>query len=200
MQWRTCLVALLVAAPAIAQTTASNSLSLQAAMERAFAANPTIAAARLSRAINVAGLAAAGEYLNPDVFVEIEKDTPKQAFGFVMPLELGGKRAKRIAVSEATLRAGDAELSATIAQVRNDVRRAYFDVAVAEERLVILRDLRDLSRRARDSGGGTTVPPPDECRFTGAGPRSLAMYTERRRQRAATARPCSAPRPARRTR
>ena len=104
MQWRTCLVALLVAAPAIAQTPASNSLSLQAAMERAFAANPTIAAARLSRAINVAGLAAAGEYLNPDVFVEIEKDTPKQAFGFVMPLELGGKRAKRIAVSEATIR------------------------------------------------------------------------------------------------
>jgi len=151
MQWRTCLVALLVAAPAIAQTPASNSLSLQAAMERAFAANPTIAAARLSRAINVAGLAVAGEYLNPDVFVEIEKETPKQAFGFVMPLELGGKRAKRIAVSEATIRTGDAELAATIAQIRNDVRRTYFDVAVAEERLVILRDLRDLSRRVRDS-------------------------------------------------
>jgi outer membrane protein, heavy metal efflux system len=151
MQWRTCLVALLVAAPAIAQTTASNSLSLQAAMERAFAANPTIAAARLSRTINVAGLAVAGEYLNPDVFVEIEKETPKQAFGFVVPLELGGKRAKRIAVSEATIRTGDAELAATIAQIRNDVRRAYFDVAVAEQRLVILRDLKDLSRRVRDS-------------------------------------------------
>jgi cobalt-zinc-cadmium efflux system outer membrane protein len=93
----------------------------------------------------------AREYLNPEVFAEIEKDTPKQAFGLVVPLELGGKRAKRIAVSEATIRTGDAELSATIAQVRNDVRRAYFDVAVAEERLVILRDLRDLSRRARDS-------------------------------------------------
>ena len=151
MQWRICLVALLVAAPAIAQTTASNSLSLQAAMERAFAANPTIAAARLSRAVNVASLAVAREYLNPEVFAEIEKETPKQAFGFVMPLELGGKRAKRIAVREATIRTGDAELSATIAQVRNDVRRTYFDVAVAEERLVILRDLRDLSRRVRDS-------------------------------------------------
>jgi cobalt-zinc-cadmium efflux system outer membrane protein len=146
-----CLVALLVAAPAIAQTTVTNSLSLQAAMDRAFAANPTIAAARLSRAINVAGRAVAGEYLNPEATVEIEKDTPKQALGFVIPLELGGKRAKRIAVSEAAIRTGDAELAATITQVRNDVRRTYFDVAVAQERLVILQELRDLSRRVRDS-------------------------------------------------
>lgn len=146
-----CLIALVVAAPAVAQTTAANSLSLQAAMDRAFAANPTIAAARLSRAINVAGLAVASQYLNPDVFVEIEKETPKQAFGFAMPLELGGKRAKRIAVSEAAIRTGEAELAATMAQVRNDVRRAYFDVAVSEARLVILRELRDLSRRVRDS-------------------------------------------------
>ena len=146
-----CLIALLVAAPAVAQTTAASSLSLQAAMERAFAANPTIAAARLSREINLAGLAVAREYLNPEVFVEFEKETPKQAFGLVMPLELGGKRAKRIAVSEAAIRTGEAELAATIAQVRNDVRRAYFDVAVAEVRLVILRELRELSGRARDS-------------------------------------------------
>jgi cobalt-zinc-cadmium efflux system outer membrane protein len=146
-----CLISLLVAAPAVAQTMAASSLSLQVAMERAFAANPTIAAARLSREINLAGLAVARERLNPEAIVELEKETPKQAFGFVMPLELGGKRAKRIAVSEATIRTGDAELSATIAQVRNDVRRAYFEVAVADARLAILRELRDLSRRARDS-------------------------------------------------
>src|SRR5262245_56922649 len=146
-----CLIALLVAAPAVAQTTAANALSLQSAMERAFAANPTLAAARLSREINLAGLAVARERLNPEAIVEFEKETPKQAFGFVMPLELGGKRAKRIAVSEAAIRTGDAELSAIIAQVRNDVRRTYFDVAVAQERLVILQELRDLSRRVRDS-------------------------------------------------
>jgi cobalt-zinc-cadmium efflux system outer membrane protein len=146
-----CLTALLGAAPAVAQTTAANSLSLQAAMERAFAANPTLAAARLSREINLAGLAVARERLNPEAIVEIEKETPKQAFGFVMPLELGGKRAKRIAVGEAAIRTGEAELSATIAQVRNDVRRAYFDVAVADTRAAVMRELRDLSRRVRDS-------------------------------------------------
>jgi cobalt-zinc-cadmium efflux system outer membrane protein len=146
-----CLIALLVATPAGAQTRAASPLSLQVAMERAFAANPTIAAARLIREINLAGLAVARERLNPEAIVEFEKETPKQGFGLVIPLELGGKRAKRIAVSEAAIRTGEAELSATIAQVRNDVRRAYFDVAVADARLAILRELRDLSRRVRDS-------------------------------------------------
>jgi cobalt-zinc-cadmium efflux system outer membrane protein len=146
-----CLIALLVATPAGAQTRAASPLSLQVAMERAFAANPTIAAARLIREINLAGLAVARERLNPEAIVEFEKETPKQGFGLVIPLELGGKREKRIAVSEAAIRTGEAELSATIAQVRNDVRRAYFDVAVADARLAILRELRDLSRRVRDS-------------------------------------------------
>jgi cobalt-zinc-cadmium efflux system outer membrane protein len=68
-----------------------------------------------------------------------------------VPFELGGKRARRIDVAEATIRAGDAELAATVAQVRNDVRRAYFGEVVAEERLLILREQRDISLRARDT-------------------------------------------------
>ncbi len=145
------LLALLIPAPSAAQSPAPTALTLQAATERAFATNPTIIAARLGRAVNMAGLAVAGERLNPEATVEIEKETPKQAFGIAVPLELGGKRSKRIAVSEATLRAGDAELAATIAQVRNDVRRAYFDVLVADARLAVQRELRDLAQRARDA-------------------------------------------------
>ena len=41
------------------------------------------------------------ERLNPEVTVEIEKEAPKQAYGIALPLELGGKRGKRMAVSEA---------------------------------------------------------------------------------------------------
>jgi cobalt-zinc-cadmium efflux system outer membrane protein len=120
-------------------------------MERALAANPALAAARLRAAINSAAVAVANERLNPEATVEIEKETPKQAFGMALPFELGGKRAKRIAVSEATRRAGEAELAATIAQVRNELRRAYFDVLVADARLTVLRELRDLSMRTRDT-------------------------------------------------
>ena len=146
-----CLIALLLLASASAPSAQSGSLTLQAAIDRALGANPAIAAARLRRAIDVAGLAVARERLNPEGTVEIEKEAPKQAFGFAVPLELGGKRARRIALSEATIRAGDMELAATIAQIRNDVRRAYYDVVVADARLTLLRELRDLSARARDA-------------------------------------------------
>jgi cobalt-zinc-cadmium efflux system outer membrane protein len=126
-------------------------LTLEAAMERALAANPMIAAARLFRPVHVAGIAVAGERPNPEVSVEIEKETPKESFGVALPLELGGKRTRRIALGTATLRAGEAELAAVTAQVRNDVRRAYFEVLVAGRRLIVLRELTDLSRRVHDA-------------------------------------------------
>jgi cobalt-zinc-cadmium efflux system outer membrane protein len=130
---------------------AAGSLTLQAAIERAMAANATIAAARLRGPINLANLAVARERLNPEGSFELEKETPKEAYGLAVPVELGGKRARRIDVAQATIRAGDAELAATIAQVRNDVRRAYFGQLVAEQRLTILREQRDISMRARDT-------------------------------------------------
>jgi cobalt-zinc-cadmium efflux system outer membrane protein len=114
-------------------------------------ANPTIAAARLSTAINRAVLAVVGERPNPEITAEFEKETPRQGFGVAVPLELGGKRSKRIAVSQATIRAGEAEIAATIVRVRNDVRRAYYDVLVADARLNVSRELRDLSVRVRDA-------------------------------------------------
>jgi outer membrane protein, heavy metal efflux system len=148
---RVWLATLLGSVLLAAQSTSAGSLTLQAAIERAFAANPAIAAARLTGAINAAGLALARERPNPEGSIEIEKETPKQSFGFAVPLELGGKRAKRIAVSQATINIGEADLAATIAQIRNDVRRAYFETVAADSRLAILRELRDLSQQARDT-------------------------------------------------
>jgi outer membrane protein, heavy metal efflux system len=145
------LTALLVAMDTAAQVAPVGSLTMQAAIERAMAANPTIAAARLRGPINLANLALARERLNPEGSFELEKETPKEAYGVAVPLELGGKRARRIDVAEATIRAGDAEVAATIAQVRNDVRRAYFGQIVAEQRLIILREQRDISMRTLDT-------------------------------------------------
>jgi cobalt-zinc-cadmium efflux system outer membrane protein len=145
------MVAVMVAAPAIGQSAPDGSLSLAAAIDRALAANPTIAAARLAGAVNLAGLAVASERPNPEATIEFEKETPKQGFGVALPLELGGKRAKRIAVSQATVQAGEAELAATIVQIRNDVRRAYYEALTADARLAVLRELRDLSVRVRDT-------------------------------------------------
>jgi cobalt-zinc-cadmium efflux system outer membrane protein len=137
--------------PVAAQVAIPSSLSLAAAVDRAMAANPMIAAARLATAINQAGLAIAGERPNPEVTAEFERETPKQGFGVAVPFELGGKRSKRVALSQATIRAGEAEIAATIVHIRNDVRRAYYDALVAEARLSVLRELRDLSGRVRDT-------------------------------------------------
>ena len=146
-----CAIALLVFSTAAAQVAPGGALTLQAAMDRAFSANPTIAAARLRGAINLAALGVARERLNPEAAVEIAKETPRQSFGLAVPLELGGKREKRIAVGEATVRAGEAEIAATVAQVRNDVRRAYYGVVVANARLTLLNEMHDIAVRVRDT-------------------------------------------------
>jgi cobalt-zinc-cadmium efflux system outer membrane protein len=151
---RTALIAglLAIAAPAVtAQPAPGGSLTLQAALARAFTANPTIAAARLRAPIDSAGLEVARERLNPEATLEFAKETPKQAYGISVPIELGGKRAKRIAIGEATLRAGEAEIDLVIAQVRNDVRRAYFGLLAAETRSSLMQDIRDIADRARDA-------------------------------------------------
>ena len=164
------VAALLLSVPASAQVAPVGSLTLQAAIERAMAANATIAAARLRGPINLASLAVARERLNPEGSFELEKETPKEAYGVAVPLELGGKRARRIDVAEATIRAGEAEILATIAQVRNDVRRAYFGQLLAEQRVLILREQRDISLRARDTA---------QARFdAGSAPRLEVMQAQ----------------------
>ena len=145
------LTALALSIDAAAQVAPVGSLTLQAAIERAMAANPTIAASRLRGPVNLANLAVARERLNPEGSLELEKEAPKEAYGVAVPFELGGKRAKRIEVAEATIRAGEAEVAATIAQVRNDVRRAYFGQIVADQRLAILREQRDIALRTVDT-------------------------------------------------
>jgi len=145
------------AAPAAAQDPAPRQpaaagldepLTLEAAIARATAANPTIAAARLGAAVDAAGLSVAAERPNPEATAEIEKETPRQSFGISVPLELGGKRARRMAVSQAAIRAGAADLEAVIAQVRADVRRGYFETVVAGERLSVLDDARRIAAQA----------------------------------------------------
>jgi cobalt-zinc-cadmium efflux system outer membrane protein len=142
---------LLLAGAASATAQPAGSLTLQAAINRAMSANPALVAARLRRAVDVAGVSVAGERLNPEATVEFEKEAPKEAYGVAVPLELGGKRGKRIAVSEAALRAGEAELAATIAQVRNDVRRAYYGVLIADARLALIEEARALALRVRNT-------------------------------------------------
>jgi cobalt-zinc-cadmium efflux system outer membrane protein len=137
-----------LSARVLAQGPPIESLTLGAAIDRALAANPGLAAGRLGRAVSAAALAVAGERLNPEVSVEIEKETPRQSVAVAWPVELGGKRARRMDVGRAARATGDAEIEAAIAQVRNEVRRRYFEAQVADARVAVLGELRDVAERA----------------------------------------------------
>ena len=137
--------------PAIAQPQNPTPLTLAAALDRAMTTNPAILAAQSRRAIGAAGVAVAGERLNPEGRIELDRDTPRQAYTVAIPLELGGKRTRRLAVAEAALRTADAEIAQVIAETRNAVRRAYFDRAVAEARLALFEDLQMITTRVRDA-------------------------------------------------
>lgn len=136
---------------AAAQVSPRAPLTLQDAVDHALAGNPAIAAARLHRTVTTAGVDLARERPNPELSAEFTRETPREAIGVAWPLELAGKRDKRVGVGEAEVRIGDAELAAVVAEVRAGVRRSYYDVLVADARFDVLVELRDLSRRARDA-------------------------------------------------
>lgn len=155
----------LLARPAASQP--ASSLSLSDALARAVEANPTIAAARAARAIDAAGLDVARQRPNPEVSVEVERETPHWAFAGTMPLEIAGKRQRRVDVANATLAVTEADTARIAAQVRSDVRRAYFIVVAAVRRVTIAQELEALATRARDAA---------QDRFqTGAAPRLEAL-------------------------
>jgi cobalt-zinc-cadmium efflux system outer membrane protein len=144
----------LVAAVVCAQTAASPAavaLTLETALARAMEANPGLVAARMRRSVDLAGRDVARERLNPEVRAEAERETPKYSYTFAVPLELGGKRGRRIDVSDAAIRTGEAELAVAILEVRASVRRTYFERVVADARVVLQGELRDLAVRVRDA-------------------------------------------------
>jgi cobalt-zinc-cadmium efflux system outer membrane protein len=125
--------------------TLGQAFALAAANDRA------ITAARLRRAVDQAGIDVARGRPNPDLRYEQAKETPHQSLTASQPIELGGKRGRRIAVAQAVARTGEAELALTLAEVRAQVRRAYYGLAAAQARVVIALDLQALAGRAHDA-------------------------------------------------
>jgi cobalt-zinc-cadmium efflux system outer membrane protein len=126
-------------------------LTLEDAFARADAANLELHAARLRRSISLAETGVAREFPNPEARVELEKETPRKAYGLAVPIELGGKRGRRISVSEAALRTTDAEFATTALETRVAVRRAYFGQLLADQRVGVLDEIASLANRARDA-------------------------------------------------
>jgi len=126
-------------------------LTLDAALARALAANRTIAVARLQRPVAAAVTGVARERPNPDLTFEAARETPKQSFTFSLPIELGGKRDRRIGLAEAGVAATDAEIARLEADVLNEVRHAYFQLVAAERSVQLATDAEALWVRVHDA-------------------------------------------------
>jgi len=141
-------LALFVGGATFAQTP---SLTLDEALTEALSVSPSLAAVRLGRAEAQARQDIARLRPNPDLSVERTNDLPHDAASVSIPIERGGKRERRIALAEAQARSGEAEIARLTAETRNEVRRAYFDLAAAQRRVEETAELQRLAESARDA-------------------------------------------------
>jgi outer membrane protein, heavy metal efflux system len=124
-------------------------ITLDEALVLAGANDPALVAARLRRPIDLANLGVAGERPNPEARYEHTNELPHDLFALAQPLEMGGKRRRRVAAAQASLRTGEAQLAQAEAQAEADTRRAYYAVSSAQRREAIAREIRDLAARGQ---------------------------------------------------
>jgi cobalt-zinc-cadmium efflux system outer membrane protein len=124
------LLAITIAGPAAAQTQ-PRILTLTESFDLAERQNLDLQAARVQRAVALAGVRIAGQRPNPTAFFSAARDTPHESLFFDQPLEIGGRRGKRIEVAKQESAATEASIIGLTRQLRRDVRVAYFTLAFA---------------------------------------------------------------------
>jgi len=161
-------VAVLLAA--LSSDQAAPPFTLDAALAAAEAHNPTLTAARLGRAADLAGIDVARQRPNPEASFEAGRDTPHEAFSVGVPLEFGGKRARRVDLANATLARTTAEIAVQALEIRRAVRIAYFELVASDARVQVTTELRGFAERTRNAA---------RDRFqSGAAPRLEALQAE----------------------
>src|SRR5260370_12569896 len=114
-----------------------STLTLNDAMSRAVEANRTLLAARTARAVDVAGIQAAGQRPNPDVSFEYLRETPHWAFTGTLPLDLSRQRQRRVEVANATLAVTEAETIRIAPDVPAALPPPHYHPAAPPRRLAI---------------------------------------------------------------
>src|SRR6476660_2215411 len=139
--------------PALAQTApaAPVRLTLEEATARAVEGNAAYKARLFDRDVAASELDIAREHPNPDFNYENQRDAPYHAFLLNVPIELGGKRANRVRVGEASRDVVNAELGRESADLRAEVRRAFYRLLAADRRAEFARELSVVATRARDA-------------------------------------------------
>lgn len=133
-----------------------DNLTLEGALAAAEARSPAIAAARASVAAAQGRLRQAGFRANPELSVELENFLgTRELSGFrgsevtvavSQRLDLGGRRASRLAVGRAQLSVSELRLLITRAELARSVRQQFATAVAARERLRIAAENEQRSR------------------------------------------------------
>jgi cobalt-zinc-cadmium efflux system outer membrane protein len=113
-----------------------------------------VAAARRQRAVREAAVQTARLSPNPDLSGEVSRDTPHEALSLDLPIELGGKRRRRVDLAKEELSLADVDVQIQLRQVRRELRQAFYSLLAADERVRLADSLLDLARGFRDVAQG----------------------------------------------
>lgn len=129
------LLSLAIAASALPAMAQAAPLTLERALQSAFAHNPSLAAAQWEIGVAEGDRQQAGLIPNPQVSWEAEDTRRRSRTTTLMlsqPLELGGKRGARIEVAERTQDAAGIELERRRNELRADVFQAFYNSTIAQ--------------------------------------------------------------------
>jgi cobalt-zinc-cadmium efflux system outer membrane protein len=135
-----------LAVPA-ACASASETLTLEQAIARAFAANPSLRAISHAPAIADAEREQAGALPNPELSY-LREGSDTHTVQLSQTLELGGKRSARIGVADRQRELASDAVAMQRASLRADVTAAYLEALVAAQRVELAQAEADLAAQA----------------------------------------------------
>jgi cobalt-zinc-cadmium efflux system outer membrane protein len=122
-------------------------LPIQEALNLADKQNLDLAAARRRRAVALAGIQIARQRPNPSANFTALRDEPHEGLFFDQPVEIGGKRGRRIDVARQEGALTELEVAALARQVRRSTREAYYAAAHARAESERLAHVVEVAKR-----------------------------------------------------
>jgi cobalt-zinc-cadmium efflux system outer membrane protein len=124
-------------------------LTVQEALDLADKQNLDLAAVQRQRAVALAGIQVAKQRPNPTANFTALRDEPHEGLFFDQPIEIGGKRARRIDVARQEGALTEVDIATLARQVRRSTRQAYYAAAYARAESERLARVVELARRLK---------------------------------------------------
>ena len=124
-------------------------LTMQEALDLADKQNLDLAAMRRQRAVALAGIRIAKQRPNPNANFTALRDEPHEGLFFDQPIEIGGKRARRIDVARQEGALTEVDIATLARHVQRSTRQAYYAAAYARAESERLARVVELARRLK---------------------------------------------------